>query len=191
MEGHIWTTPDSSVLTSPHESEPFTLHTDASGIRIGAILSQDVDGTDKPITYFSRRLKLAEVRHSVTEQECLAEVGAVQHLWAYLSGRPSIVVSDHWSLVYLNAMEDENGCLTRWALVLQPYYLEVQHRPGVRHQNTDGLSRLSWVHTEDKPDGLTLGEEGRDVAGGGAAPPDEQQLSHESICKLKALREEI
>ena len=44
------------VLTSPEEAKPFTLHTDASGIGIGAVLSQDIDGTDKPITYYSRRL---------------------------------------------------------------------------------------------------------------------------------------
>ena len=43
-----------SLLTSPDESKPFTLHTDASGIGIGAVLSQDVDRTDKPIAYFSR-----------------------------------------------------------------------------------------------------------------------------------------
>ena len=76
--------------------------------------------------------------------------------------------------MYLNTMKDENGRLTHWALALQPYLFQVQHRPGVRHQNADGLSRQSWGHTEDKPDGLTLGEEGRDVTGRQAAPPDEQ-----------------
>ena len=163
-----------SVLTSPDESKPFTLHADASDIGIGAVLSQDVDGTDKPIAYFSRQLKLAEVRYSVTEQECLVVVEAVRHFRVYLSGQPFPVITDHRSLTYLNAMNDENGRLTRWALALQPYYLEVQHRPGVRHQNADGLSRQSWGHTEDKPDGLTLGEEGRDVTGRRAVPPDEQ-----------------
>ena len=156
------------VLTSPEEAKPFTLHTDASGIGIGAVLSQDIDGTDKPIAYYSRRLKPAEARHSVTEQECSAVVQAVRHFRVYLSGRPFTVVTDHRSLVYLHVMKDENGRLTRWALTLQSYLFEVQHMPGVRNQNADGLSRQSWGRV------LSLGEEGRDVAGRLAASADEQ-----------------
>ena len=162
------------VLTSPEEEKPFTLHTDASGIGIGTVLSQEIDGTDKPITYYSRRLKPAEARYLVTKQVCLAVVEAVRHFRVYLSGRPFTVVTDHRSLVYLHAMKDENGRLTRWALALQPYLFEVQHRPGVRHQNVDGLSRQSWGRATDEPDALSLGEEGSDVAGRLAAPADEQ-----------------
>ena len=162
------------VLTSPEEAKPFTLHTDASGIGIGAVLSQDINGTDKPIAFYSRRLKPAEARYSVTEQECLGVVEAVRHFRVYLSGRPFRVVTYHRSLVYLHAMKDENGRLTRWALALQPYLFEVQHRPGVKHYNVDGLSRQSWGRATDEPDALSLGEEGRNLAGRLAAPADEQ-----------------
>ena len=97
------------VLTSPEEAKLFTLHKDASGIGIGAVLSQDIDGTDKPIAYYSRRLKPAEAMYSVTEQECLAIVEAVRHFRVYLSGRPFTVVTDHRSLLYLHIMKDKNG----------------------------------------------------------------------------------
>ncbi len=82
----------------------------------------------------------------------------------YLSGSPFTVVIDHRSLVYLNAMKDEKGRLTCLALDLQPYLIEVQHRPGVMHQNVDALSRQSWGRTADKPDVLSLGKEWRNVA---------------------------
>ena len=71
-------------------------------------------------------------------------------------------------------MKDENGRLTHWALARQPYLFEVQHRPGVRHQNADGLSRQSWGRATDEPDALSLGGEGRDVTGRLASPADEQ-----------------
>ena len=32
----------------------------------------------------------------------------------------------------------------RWALALQAYKYEVVYRPGVLHQNADGLSRQLW-----------------------------------------------
>lgn len=33
----------------------------------------------------------------------------------------------------------------RWALKLQPYSFEVQHRPGTQNGNADGLSRQAWL----------------------------------------------
>ena len=43
------------------------------------MLSQEEDGNDKPVAYFSHQLHGAEVRFSTTELECLAVVEAAQH----------------------------------------------------------------------------------------------------------------
>ena len=39
-------------------------------------------------------------------------------------------------------MKEPEGRLARWALKLQAYDYKIIHRPGVSHQNANGLSRL-------------------------------------------------
>ena len=133
---------------------------------IGAVLSQvKEDGKEQPIAYYSRKMKPAETRYSVTEQECLAVVESVRHFKVYLSGAPFTIMTDHRSLIYLDRMKGESGRLTRWSLSLQPYLFNIVHRPGVKHQNTDGLSRQSWNERSKSICGQLSGEEGSDVAG--------------------------
>jgi hypothetical protein len=42
------------VLRMADFSKPFVLQTDASGVALGAVLSQDIDGFRQPIAYTSR-----------------------------------------------------------------------------------------------------------------------------------------
>ena len=71
---------EGSVLVSPYEEKPFLLYTDTSEEGIGAVLSQAVvDGTNQPAAYYLGKLKPAEMRYTVTEQECLAVVEEVKH----------------------------------------------------------------------------------------------------------------
>lgn len=67
----------------------------------------------------------------------------------HLIGRKFSVVTDHRALSYLQSMQNANGRLTRWALVLQPFNFHVQHRPGRLNGNADGLSRQAWMEDED------------------------------------------
>ena len=43
-------------------------------------------------------------------------------------------------------MKEPEGRLARWALKLQAYDYELIHRPGVSHQNANGLSRLPTIN---------------------------------------------
>ena len=52
--------------------------TDASGTAIGTVLSQDVEGEEKVIAYWSRQLNKAERNYSTTEREALAAVAAIK-----------------------------------------------------------------------------------------------------------------
>ena len=63
-----------SVLSYPDFTKPFTIYTDASGIGLGAVLSQEQDGKERVISYASRSLNSAEKNYTVTDQECLAVV---------------------------------------------------------------------------------------------------------------------
>ncbi|KAG8184468.1 hypothetical protein JTE90_002315 [Oedothorax gibbosus] len=64
----------------------FILDTDASKEGIGAVLSQEVDGKERVIAYFSKSLSKPERNYCVTRKELLAIVKAVEHFHHYLYG---------------------------------------------------------------------------------------------------------
>ena len=96
--------------------------------RLGAVLTQQVEGVDRPVLYISRKLSQRETKYSTVEKECLA----VGSLCYYLLGRPFTLCSDHVPLQWLHHMKDTNDRITRWYLALQPFNFNVVHRLGAR-----------------------------------------------------------
>lgn len=60
------------VLFSPDFKQEFIVQTDVSGVGLGTVLSQEVEGREHPIGYLSRKLFPREKNYSVTEKEALA-----------------------------------------------------------------------------------------------------------------------
>ena len=79
------------VLHFPSFDLPFVLDTDVSNAGLGAVLSQNVHGTECVVAYASRVLTKSERSYCATRKELLALVWAVQHFRPYLSGRPFTV----------------------------------------------------------------------------------------------------
>lgn len=130
------------VLDYPNFSSEnmFTLHTDASGYAIGAVLSNN---NAKPIAYASRALNRAEVNYSTIEKELLAVVWAIKHFRPYLYGRKFEVYSDHRPLVYLFTLSDPSSRLTKFRLSLEEYNFDVIYKKGCENVVADALSRIS------------------------------------------------
>lgn len=77
----------SPVLKKPDFERPFEIHTDASGVAIGACLMQgDDNGHLHPVAYFSRKLRDAEVRYPAIDAEALAVVEGVRAFDPYVYG---------------------------------------------------------------------------------------------------------
>lgn len=85
---------------------PFILDTDANQVGLGAVLSQDIDGTTKVISYASRTLSKSEIKYCVTRKELLALVFACKHFRHYLYGHKVIVRTDHSALKWLMSFKD-------------------------------------------------------------------------------------
>ncbi|XP_060792147.1 uncharacterized protein LOC132895485 [Neoarius graeffei] len=119
----------------------YRIPTDVSDRGLGAVLSQEVEGEDRPVLYISRKLSVREGRYSTIEKECLAIKWAVLALRYYLLGRPFTLCSDHAPLQWLHRMKDANARITRWYLALQPFNFKVVHRPGAQMVVVDFLSR--------------------------------------------------
>ena len=61
------------VLAHPDPQRQWTVQTDASGVAIGGVLSQQQDdGTMRPVAFWSHKLNSAQRNYSATERELMA-----------------------------------------------------------------------------------------------------------------------
>ena len=120
------------VLQMPDFNRPFILQVDASDKGVGAVLLQEADGVLHPVSYYSAKLKSHQQSYSTIEKEALSLLMALEKFKVYLdqAAHRIIVYSDHNSLKFVETMKNKNARLTRWALALQPYDLEIRHIPG-------------------------------------------------------------
>ena len=130
------------VLAHADFKQSFILTTDASATGLGAVLSQQQDGEEKPISYASRSLTAAERNYSTTERECLAVVWATEYFDYFLSGAPFTVVTDHDPLTYLHSIAQPHGRLSRWILRLEQYTYSIKYQAGKTIPHADALSRI-------------------------------------------------
>ena len=131
---------DSSVLKHPHYNSPFIVDTDASDNSLGAVLSNIVDGVEYPVVFASRVLTPAECRYSTTKKEALAVIQAMKWFKPYIWGNQFVLRTDHASLQWL-FRQNNDGMIFRILQRPQEFDFQVEHRPGDKHGNADGLSR--------------------------------------------------
>ena len=90
------------VLALPQKGLRYSLDTDASKCQIGCALFQTHgSGERKPLGFWSRSMKPAELNYSVTEQECLAVIYGISTCRHYLIGEEFDLHTDHASLRWL------------------------------------------------------------------------------------------
>ena len=120
--------------------------TDASAVGLGAVLEQRHDEQWRPVAFWSRRLKPAEIRYSTTDREWLAVVDAVTRRWrGFLDGKPFVVRSDHAALARKLSRTGndppDNDRQCRWIERLMPFSLTFEYVKGTNNAVADALSR--------------------------------------------------
>lgn len=116
---------------------------DASHVGAGAVLLQvDEQGIDHPVQRSFKEVQCLSMKLLSDQKEVLALILALQHFQGYLDSGISIVLfTDHNPLTFLNSLQNPNQRIMRWALFLQPYYLDFRHIKGRDNIMADALSR--------------------------------------------------
>ena len=105
----------------------------------------DSSTRERPISFYSRSLSKAKSRYSVTRKDFLALVYSVQQFRVYLYGRRLLVRTDHSTIQWLESFQEPPGQLARWIERLAEYDYQIVHRPGLKDQNADALSRYPLI----------------------------------------------
>ena len=137
------------VLGFPQEFQGmFTVDADASNNALGSVLSQDQDGQERIIGYYSKCFNKAERWYCTTRKELLAVICSIKHFHHYLYGRHFKVRIDHGSLRWLMNFKICEGALARILETLAIYDFDVEFRQGSRHTNADSISRRPCLDQE-------------------------------------------
>lgn len=148
------------VLHIYQQNSETQLHTDASKYGYGACLMQKGKDDNKfhPIYYTSKKTTPAEERYSSYELEVLAIIQAVKKFRIYLLGISFKIVTDCAAFQKTMSKKDLTTRVARWALLLEEYTFEIEHRSGSRMMHVDALSRYPVVMVMQdilREDGIT------------------------------------
>ena len=117
---------EAPVLTQPTSRKEYTLYSDALGIGLGCVLTQD----GKVVAYGSRQLKPYEQNYPTHDLELAAVVFALKIWRHYLCGEKCRIYTDHKSLKYLLTQKELNLRQRRWLELFKDYDYIIDHHPG-------------------------------------------------------------
>ncbi|QRW22888.1 Retrotransposable element Tf2 protein [Rhizoctonia solani] len=146
----------SPVLVHSNPDLPYYLETDASGVAMGAILSQrGEDNRLHPIAYMSKSFSGAKANYDTHNKELLAIIKALEEWRIFLEAtdRPIQVFTDHRNLEYWRHAQTFNQRHARWRIFLSDFNFEIHYCPGKQSGKPDALSRRSnYVDTPPNPE---------------------------------------
>lgn len=129
------------VLAIPNFQLPFTLETDASGIGIGAVLSQN----NHLIGYFSKKLSPRMQKQSAYTREFFAITEAMAKFRHYLLGHKFVIKTNQRSLKELLDQKLQTPEQQQWLPKFLGYDFIIQYKPGKDNILADALSRSFFM----------------------------------------------
>jgi hypothetical protein len=123
------------TLVYPDYSKPFHIHTDASKVQLGGVISQD----NKALAFYSRKLNHAQLNYTTIEQELLSIVEILREYCNILLGHKVIIFTDHKNLSFSNFASSR---VLRLRLIIEEFDPKIQYIKGSHNTVADALSRL-------------------------------------------------
>ncbi|XP_028794470.1 uncharacterized protein LOC114750095 [Neltuma alba] len=129
------------ILALPDFSKTFILETDASGVGIGAVLSQN----GHPIAYFSKQISPRMQAQSAYVRELYAITQAVAKFRHYLFGHHFIIRTDQESLKHIKGQIIQTPEQEAYLPKLMGYDFSIEYKPGKSNAAADALSRITHM----------------------------------------------
>ncbi|GJY98756.1 putative nucleotidyltransferase, ribonuclease H [Tanacetum coccineum] len=129
------------ILILPDFSKVFKLHTDASKVAIGRVLSQG----GRPVAYFSEKLTEPKSRYATYDLEFYAVVQAVKHWCHYLFHKEFVLFTNYDFLRHIHTQDKVSQNHGRWLAFLEKFTFVVKHKTSVSNRAADALSRRSGL----------------------------------------------
>ena len=115
------------LLGYPEFNAPFEIHTDASKLQLGAVISQK----SKPIAFYSRKVNSAQQNYTTTEKELLSIVETLKEFRNILLGHHITVYTDHKNLTYKHFNTER---VMRWRLIIEKFGPELKYIKGKKQR---------------------------------------------------------
>ena len=129
-------------LALPDFSAPFVFTSDACEIGLGAWISQRSGKAERPVAFWSKKLRGSELDYAAGEKELMAIVLGIEHFKQYLYGRHFTVRTDHRPLSWLRDHAKPSCRLARWLIKVRQYDFDIVFISGVDNVVADALSRF-------------------------------------------------
>ena len=133
------------VLKIPDFNDRFVLTCDACVTGVAAVVSQLVNGVDRPIAFASKIMDAGYqsryINVSTSEAECLGIIFGMEKFRMYLYGVEFDLYTDHKALIWLATIDNPTGKLGRWLSSIQEYRFIIRHVAGKKIPHVDALSR--------------------------------------------------
>src|SRR4029079_18761574 len=125
------------VLALPCFEKMFEVECDASGVGIGAVLSQE----NRPVAYYSEKLNDAKKKYSTYDKEFYAIVRPLEHWRHYLIAKEFVLHSDHKALKFIQGQHKLKPRHATWVEFLQAFHFSIRHKAGSLNKGADALPR--------------------------------------------------
>ncbi|KAF8676802.1 Encoded by [Rhizoctonia solani] len=134
------------VLVHSNPELPYYLETNASGVAMGAIVSQrGQDNRLHPVAYMSKSFLGAKANYDMHNKELLAIIKALEEWQIFLEAmdKPVQVFTDHRNLEYWMQARTFNCRHARWQIFLSNFNFEIHYCQGKQSGKPNALSRQS------------------------------------------------
>jgi hypothetical protein len=129
------------ILILPYFSKTFQVKCDASGVVVGAVLSQ----YDKTISYFSEKLNDVRRKYLTFDKEFYAIIKALKKWRHYLIPKEFILYVDNHVLQFIKRKENINQRHAKWVEFMQNFTFFIKHISGSDNKVADALSRRCLI----------------------------------------------